>query len=38
MTGSRFAAAVAGLTLLILPARGEDVLRIAMTASDIPTM
>jgi peptide/nickel transport system substrate-binding protein len=36
-TGSRFAAAAAGLALLILPARGEDVLRIAMTASDVPT-
>src|SRR5258707_5641339 len=37
MTGFRFAAAVAGLSLLILPARGEGVLRIAMTASDVPT-
>jgi peptide/nickel transport system substrate-binding protein len=37
MTGSRFAAAVAALFLLTLPARGEDVLRIAMTASDVPT-
>jgi peptide/nickel transport system substrate-binding protein len=37
MTGSRFAAAAAALSLLILPARGEDVLRIAMTASDVPT-
>jgi peptide/nickel transport system substrate-binding protein len=37
MTSSRFAAAVASLSLLILPARGEDVLRIAMTASDVPT-
>jgi peptide/nickel transport system substrate-binding protein len=37
MTGSRFAAAVVGSLLLILPARGEEVLRIAMTASDIPT-
>jgi peptide/nickel transport system substrate-binding protein len=37
MTGSRFAAAVATSLLLILPVRGEDILRIAMTASDIPT-
>ena len=37
MTGFRFAATVAGLSLLILPARGEGVLRIAMTASDVPT-
>ncbi len=27
----------ASLLLATLPARGEDVLRIAMTASDIPT-
>src|SRR5271170_575223 len=37
MTGSRWFAALAGLLLLLTPARGEDVLRIAMTASDIPT-
>ena len=37
MTGFRFAATVASLSLLILPARGEGVLRIAMTASDVPT-
>jgi peptide/nickel transport system substrate-binding protein len=37
MTGCRFAAAVAGSLLLILPAQGEEILRIAMTASDIPT-
>jgi len=37
MTSCRFAAAVAGSLLLILPARGEEVLRIAMTASDVPT-
>jgi peptide/nickel transport system substrate-binding protein len=37
MTFSRFAAAVAGCLVAALPARGEDVLRIAMTASDIPT-
>jgi hypothetical protein len=37
MIGSRFAAAVASSLLLILPARAADVLRIAMTASDIPT-
>ena len=37
MTGSRFAAVIAGSLLLVLPVRGEDVLRIAMTASDIPT-
>jgi peptide/nickel transport system substrate-binding protein len=33
----RFAAAVASCLVLMLPARGEDILRIAMTASDIPT-
>jgi peptide/nickel transport system substrate-binding protein len=37
MTGSKLAAAMAGSLLLLLPARGEEVLRIAMTASDIPT-
>jgi hypothetical protein len=37
MIGSRFAAAVASSLLLILPALAADVLRIAMTASDIPT-
>jgi peptide/nickel transport system substrate-binding protein len=37
MVGSRFAAAVASSLLLILPAQAADVLRIAMTASDIPT-
>src|SRR5258708_4148370 len=33
----RFAAALASCLVLVLPARGEDMLRIAMTASDIPT-
>jgi Bacterial extracellular solute-binding proteins, family 5 Middle len=37
MIGSRFAAAVASSLLLFLPAQAADVLRIAMTASDIPT-
>src|SRR5580700_5448350 len=37
MIGSRFAAAVASSLLLILPAQAADMLRIAMTASDIPT-
>ena len=37
MCHRRFAAAVASAMLLILPARGAEVLRIAMTASDIPT-
>jgi peptide/nickel transport system substrate-binding protein len=37
MIFSRFAAAVASCLVFMLPARGEDVLRIAMTASDIPT-
>src|SRR5882672_8621049 len=37
MIFSRFAAAVASCLVLVLPARGEDMLRIAMTASDIPT-
>jgi ABC-type transport system substrate-binding protein len=37
MTRCRFAAAVASAMLFILHARGAEVLRIAMTASDIPT-
>ena len=37
MTARNFAAALAVSLLLVLPVRGEDVLRIAMTASDIPT-
>jgi peptide/nickel transport system substrate-binding protein len=37
MIFSRFAAALAACLALVLPARGNDVLRIAMTASDIPT-
>jgi ABC-type transport system substrate-binding protein len=37
MSFSRFAAAAAISLAAALPARGEDVLRIAMTASDIPT-
>jgi len=37
MIFSRFAAAVASCLVLMLPARGEDILRIGMTASDIPT-
>jgi peptide/nickel transport system substrate-binding protein len=37
MTRCRFAAAVAAFALLILPARGAEVLRVAMTAADIPT-
>jgi ABC-type transport system substrate-binding protein len=32
-----FAAALTAMVLSVLPARGEDALRIAMTASDIPT-
>src|SRR5262245_13957462 len=36
-TFSRIAAAVALCLAAALPARGEDVLRIAMTAADIPT-
>jgi peptide/nickel transport system substrate-binding protein len=36
MIGTRSVAALTGLLLLVLPARAE-VLRIAMTASDIPT-
>src|SRR6202030_697868 len=34
---SCYALAVAGSLLLLSPAKGEQVLRIAMTASDIPT-
>src|ERR1043166_8724228 len=34
---SCFVLALAGSLLLLSPARGEQVLRIAMTASDIPT-
>src|SRR5215470_10095271 len=39
MTHGRFShtLALTALLLLISPARGEDVVRIAMTASDIPT-
>jgi peptide/nickel transport system substrate-binding protein len=37
MIDSRLFAASASLLLLLSPARSEDVLRIAMTASDIPT-
>jgi ABC-type oligopeptide transport system substrate-binding subunit len=37
LTRFRIAAVMAALALLILPARSEDLLRIAMTASDIPT-
>jgi peptide/nickel transport system substrate-binding protein len=37
MIGSRLFAASASLLLLLLPALSEEVLRIAMTASDIPT-
>jgi peptide/nickel transport system substrate-binding protein len=37
MTFFRFATAVASCLVLTLPARGEDLLRIAMTASDVPT-
>jgi peptide/nickel transport system substrate-binding protein len=37
MIAYRLAVALASSLLLILPVRGEDVLRIAMTASDIPT-
>jgi peptide/nickel transport system substrate-binding protein len=37
MTGTKLAAAVAGSLLLLVPARGAEMLRIAMTASDIPT-
>jgi peptide/nickel transport system substrate-binding protein len=37
MIGSRLVTALTGLLLLVLPARGDGILRIAMTASDIPT-
>jgi peptide/nickel transport system substrate-binding protein len=37
MTGSKLAAAMAGWLLLLLPAQGTEMLRVAMTASDIPT-
>jgi len=37
MTIKNLAAALAASVFLIMPARGEDILRIAMTASDIPT-
>jgi ABC-type transport system substrate-binding protein len=37
MTGTKLAAVIAGSLLLLLPAQGEERLRIAMTASDIPT-
>jgi peptide/nickel transport system substrate-binding protein len=37
MTGTRLAAAVVVSLFLIVPAQGAEVLRIAMTASDIPT-
>jgi ABC-type transport system substrate-binding protein len=37
MTGTQLAAAIAGSLLLVMPARGAEVLRIGMTASDIPT-
>jgi peptide/nickel transport system substrate-binding protein len=37
MTRHRLAAALAGVLMLALPACAEEVLRIAMTASDIPT-
>jgi hypothetical protein len=37
MTGTKLAAAMASSLLMLLPARGEEMLRIAMTASDIPT-
>jgi peptide/nickel transport system substrate-binding protein len=37
MIFSRFAATVASCLVLMLPAHGEDILRIGMTASDIPT-
>src|SRR5271163_2534484 len=37
MTIKNLAAALAASVFLLAPARGEDVLRIAMTASDIPT-
>ena len=37
MTGTKSAAAIAGSLLLLMPAQGAEVLRIGMTASDIPT-
>ena len=37
MTFSRFAAALAALIAVAVPAHGDGILRIAMTASDIPT-
>jgi peptide/nickel transport system substrate-binding protein len=37
MTVRSLATALAASLFLVLPARGEDILRIAMTASDIPT-
>jgi peptide/nickel transport system substrate-binding protein len=37
LTARNLTAAVTASLLLVLPARGEEVLRIAMTASDIPT-
>jgi hypothetical protein len=36
MTARNLTAALAASLLLVLPARGEEMLRIAMTASDIP--
>src|SRR5580704_14772674 len=37
MIARNLAAGLTASLLLVLPARGEDILRIAMTASDIPT-
>jgi peptide/nickel transport system substrate-binding protein len=37
MTGKKWAALMAGSLLLVMPARSAEMLRIAMTASDIPT-
>jgi ABC-type transport system substrate-binding protein len=37
MTHTKLVAAIAGSLLLVIPARGAEMLRIAMTASDIPT-
>jgi peptide/nickel transport system substrate-binding protein len=37
MTFRNLAAALSASLLLVLPARGEEILQIAMTASDIPT-
>lgn len=37
MAGFRGVAAVVSSLLLLMPARGEETLRIAMTASDVPT-